>query len=108
MPKKLYDIRIISGTYAARDGSTKNSYKVIGSLMQSDKDNRKYLLLDPTVNLAGFPRDPKYNMLTGWLSEPKEQRDSPVGQAHEFYKSSDNALDLKSSDNAFDLDEVPF
>ncbi len=58
-----------SGEYT-KDGQTKGEYTQIGVILNND--NGEYLLLDPTVNLAGVLA--KQNILA--LNSGKNQRDN--------------------------------
>jgi|SaaInl85LU_5_DNA_1037374.scaffolds.fasta_scaffold43490_2 hypothetical protein len=52
MAKKLYDIAVANGKYTDKEGNEKNSYKNIGVILEGD--NGPYMLLERSVNLAGF------------------------------------------------------
>lgn len=59
-----------TGTYTNQQGEQKGEYTRIGVLM--DGDNGQYMLLDPTVNLAGVLA--KQNVMAA--NEGKPMRDS--------------------------------
>ncbi len=52
MAKKLYDISVANGKYTDKEGNEKNVYKKIGVILEGD--NGPYMLLERSVNLAGF------------------------------------------------------
>jgi len=52
MAKKL---SVANGTYTAQDGSTKTKWVSVGVILE--KDGKEYMLIDPTINFAGFPRE---------------------------------------------------
>lgn len=54
MPKKIYDLAVKTGSYADRNGETKNRYENIGSVLQMD-DGGKVILLKRSFNPAGVP-----------------------------------------------------
>jgi hypothetical protein len=60
-----------TGTYINKEGEQKNEYTKIGALMPGN-DGGEYMLLDPTVNLAGVLL--KQNALAA--KENKPMRDS--------------------------------
>jgi len=49
-------IMIANGQYKDKQGQMKTSWKEVGVIMTSAKGG-EFCLLDPTVNLAGFPRE---------------------------------------------------
>ena len=72
MVKKIYNACISRGTYKARDGSTKNKYLSIGSIWQGENGN-VFLLLDPSINYAAFPRKEGREMLMVQLYKPRKE-----------------------------------
>ncbi len=67
--KRTKELKVKHGTYQ-KDGETKNNYKTIGSLME-DEDGKKFILLDPIVNLAAFKRDEGRDSVMVSLFDPK-------------------------------------
>lgn len=50
-----HDLKVPAGTYT-KDGEEKTKWKTVGVLGKKN-DGKPFMCLDPTVNLAGFPRD---------------------------------------------------
>ena len=65
-------IMIANGQYKAKDGQMKTSWKEVGVIMTSAKGG-EFCLLDPTVNLAGFPREAGKDRLIASIFEDKPQ-----------------------------------
>ena len=68
-------IMIANGGYTAKDGTTKTSWKEVGVIMTSAKGG-EFCLLDPTVNLAGFPREAGKDKLIASIFEDTQERAS--------------------------------
>lgn len=73
--KVKYNITTVVGSYE-KNGETKKRYKTVGQVMEKD-DNSRFILLDPTFNLAGVPRQEGRDMIICSLMEPKEREDKP-------------------------------
>ena len=71
MRKKLM---IAAGSYTTQDGQAKTVWKEVGIIMTSQA-GKEFALLDPCINLAGFPREPGKDMIIASIFEdkPKEQ-----------------------------------
>ena len=67
--KRTKELKVKHGTYQ-KDGETNNNYKTIGSLLE-DESGSKFILLDPTVNLAAFKRDEGRDSVMVSLFDPK-------------------------------------
>ena len=50
-------IMIKHGEFTNRDGEVKNKWVQVGTILENN--NGEYVLLDPTINLAGFDRTDK-------------------------------------------------
>jgi len=70
-----------TGEYT-KDGETKGEYTQIGVILQND--NGEYLLLDPTINLAGVLA--KQNILA--LNQGRLQRQSNARNRIEDYQAA--------------------
>ena len=76
-----------SGQYTAQDGQTKTNWVKVGMLGVS-QNGKEYILLDPTINLAGFTREAGKDMLmcSVFEDQPKQQtqqsqyQQAPQGQ----------------------------
>ena len=68
-------IMIASGKYTAKDGTEKSKWVEVGVIMTSQGGN-EFVLLDPTVNLAGFPREAGKDKLIASIfgDRPQQQR----------------------------------
>ena len=73
--KRTKELKVKHGTYQNKEGETKNNYRTIGSLMEND-DGGKFILLDPTVNLAAFKRDEGRDSVMVSLFDPKVKEQS--------------------------------
>ncbi len=74
-------IMIASGSYTTQDGQQKTTWKEVGVIMTS-QSGKEFCLLDPTVNLSGFPREPGKDMIIASIFEdkPKEQQQGGYSQ----------------------------
>jgi hypothetical protein len=69
MARKLYNICITKGSYK-KDGEDKKIFLTVGSVLESDTG--PFILLDPTINFAAFPRLEGRDMLMLSLYKPKK------------------------------------
>lgn len=63
-------IMIKNGEYTNRDGEVKSNWKQIGIIKSNN--NGEYVLLDPTVNLAGFDRQGKDMLIASIFEDTKQ------------------------------------
>lgn len=69
--KKLYDLAVKTGTYQ-KDGETKNKYTNIGVIMEND-EGKRFMLIDPLINLAAIKRDEGRDRVMVSMFEPKQK-----------------------------------
>lgn len=64
---------VANGTYT-KDGQEKTSWKQVG-MIGTSQSGKEFVLLDPTVNLAGFTREAGKDMLicSVFEDQPKQQ-----------------------------------
>ena len=79
--KRTKELKVKHVTYE-KNGETKNSYRTIGSMME-DEDGKKFILLDPTVNLAAFKRDEGRDSVMVSLFDPKPKEDKTTQEETE-------------------------
>ena len=75
-------IMIANGKYV-KDGQEKSKWVEVGVIMTSQNGN-EFVLLDPTVNLAGFPREAGKDKLIASIfddanQQPRQQQQSQYG-----------------------------
>ena len=63
-------IMIAAGKYM-KDGQEKTSWKEVGVIMTS-QSGKEFVLLDPTVNLAGFDREPGKDRVIASIFEDQQ------------------------------------
>ena len=63
---------IANGKYV-KDGQEKTSWKEVGVIMTSQA-GKEFVLLDPTVNLAGFPREEGKDRVIASIFDDKPQQ----------------------------------
>ena len=68
-------IMIANGQYTAQDGQQKTRWVKVGIVGMS-QNGKEYVLLDPTVNLAGFEREAGKDMLMASIFEDQPQNAS--------------------------------
>ena len=95
---------IANGTYQ-KDGQTKTVWKEIGVIMTSAKGG-EFCLLDPTVNLAGFPREAGKDRLIASIFEDTQERAS---QQTSQYKEQPKQV-VPNTNVPLEIDEasIPF
>ncbi len=81
-------IMIANGKYTDKSGNEKTSWKEVGVIMTSAKGG-EFCLLDPTVNLAGFPREAGKDRLIASIFEDKEYA-SPEKQSSYYANHPSN------------------
>jgi hypothetical protein len=66
-------ISIANGNYIDRDGNQKANWVKVG-VIGTSANGKEYVLLDPTINLAGFTRDPGKDMLMCTVYDDSNQQ----------------------------------
>ena len=80
----MKNLSVANGTYE-KDGQTKTRWVNIGKIMS--KDGKEFMLLDPTINLAGFPRDQGRDMvMVGIFEENNQQQQNQNQQQNQYQK----------------------
>lgn len=68
----MKNLSVANGTYE-KDGQQKTRWVNIGKILE--KDGKEFMLLDPTINLAGFPREQGRDMvMVGIFEEQNNQQ----------------------------------
>lgn len=99
MTKKIADLAVVVGKYE-KNGESKNRYKNVGSVLQTDNGGKMYLL-DRTFNPAGCPNPDNRETVILSIFEVKEGQDSGN---HKGYTPTGNV-----AGTADDLDsQIPF
>lgn len=80
---------IAAGKYTGKDGVEKTSWKEIGVIMTSQA-GKDFVLLDPTVNLAGFPREPGKDKLIASIFDDQAQGHQAQQQGHSTSNGTNN------------------
>ena len=73
--KRTKDLAVKVGTYQTKDGSTKNKYTQVGTLME-DESGAKFLLIDPCFNFAGVQREQGKDRVMVSLFDPKPKTET--------------------------------
>lgn len=96
---------IANGKYTDKKGNEKTSWKEVGVIMTSAKGG-EFCLLDPTVNLAGFPREAGKDRLIASIFEDTQERAS---QQTPQYKEQPKAV-VPNTNVPLELEnmEIPF
>ncbi len=69
---------IAAGSYTDNTGQQKTAWKEVGVIMTSQA-GKEFALLDPTVNLSGFPREPGKDMIIASIFEDKPKQNNQGG-----------------------------
>lgn len=72
--KKLKNLVVKIGTYQ-KNGETKNRYENIGAIMKDE--HREFILLKPTFNPAGVPRQGFDSVLVSIFDDNNKSEDIP-------------------------------
>lgn len=99
MPKKKFDLAVVTGKYTDQTGQSKNRYQNIGVVIQAD-DGGHYMLIDPLINLAAVPREPGKDRIMVSMFEPKVEGAQSAPQQR--------APQQRQAAPADDFDSVPF
>ena len=79
--EKKYTIKCKTGSYQAADGTTKNRYIEIGSIIEGDRG--PFMLLSRVFNPAGIDVEAGKDMIVCSLFEQKAfEDDIPTGKNH--------------------------
>ena len=98
-------IMIANGQYKDKQGQMKTSWKEVGVIMTSAKGG-EFCLLDPTVNLAGFPREQGKDRLIASIFEDDREQQRPSQDTSRYAEQpkvpgTDVPLELENT-------EIPF
>ena len=74
---------IASGKYTAKDGQEKTSWVEVGVIMTSQA-GKEFVLLDPCINLAGFPREAGKDKLIASIFDDANQQPRPSQQTSQY------------------------
>jgi hypothetical protein len=100
---KKKDLCVVVGKYTDKSGAEKNSYRTIGSLMESDKGD--FILLDPFFNTAAVQREAGRDRIMVSMFDPK---DSTQPEQSQHNKANANAYQAQK-DNPQPMDDsIPF
>lgn len=119
MAKVLKELAVAVGSYEDRTtGQTKNRYRNIGVLMESEGQDgvNRYLLLDRTFNPAGVPFKPGSDKIIISMFSPRDDNGgngqtggSQSGQSSGGYgEQQGGGYGQQSSGGGFDDSEIPF
>lgn len=71
--EKKYTIKVKTGSFQAADGTTKNRYLEIGSIIEGDRG--PFMLLSRTFSPSGIDVEPGKDMIVCSMFEPKDFQD---------------------------------
>ena len=90
---------IANGKYM-KDGQEKSKWVEVGVIMTSAKGG-EFCLLDPTVNLAGFPREAGKDKLIASIFDDNNQQQRPSQQTSQYKSQPAPIIEVES-------DTIPF
>ena len=71
-------LSVANGTYT-KDGQQKTSWVNVG-VIGTSQNGKEYMLIDPTINFAGFPREAGKDMVMVNIFDDSQQGQAPQGQ----------------------------
>ena len=90
---------IAAGSYTTQDGQTKTIWKELGVIMTSQA-GKEFALLDPTVNLSGFPREQGKDMIIASIFEDKPKEQGYQQPQQQGYSTSNGTNNPSSTQQA--------
>ena len=96
---------IANGKYT-KDGVEKTSWKEVGVIMTSQA-GKEFVLLDPTVNLAGFEREAGKDRIIASIFDDNNQQQRPSQQTSQYKAQPAPVGSFPVVDDATD-DALPF
>ena len=78
-------LSIANGKYIGQDGTEKTRWVNIG-VINTSQNGKEYMLLDPTINLAGFSREAGKDMVMVNIFEDTQQPQQPAQQPQQGYQ----------------------
>lgn len=96
MAKKLM---VANGKYT-KDGQEKTNWQQVGVILESN--GKEFMLIDPTINFAGFDRQGKDRVMVS-IFEDQGQQHQQAPQQHTNYQPKQSY-----QSTAIDNDELPF
>ena len=108
-------IMVAAGKYTNREGVEKTNWKEVGVIGMS-QNGKEFVLLDPTVNLAGFDREPGKDRLMCSVFEDRPQgqqapQQSQYAQPTQYTGQQNNVpveIDNGGGVPSIDIGEIPF
>ena len=95
--KKVYDLSVKVSSYVDREGTTKNKYENVGSVMEKE-DGGKFIIMNRTFNPAGCPNPENKSSVIISMFEPREKESKPESKRPE----------PDEHDNSFSEDDIGF
>ena len=92
---------IANGKYT-KDGVEKTSWKEVGVIMTSQA-GKEFVLLDPTVNLAGFEREAGKDRIIASIFDDNNQQQRPSQQTSQYKAQPAPVGSFPVVDDATDL-----
>lgn len=108
MPKVLYNMVVVTGTYTDATGATKKKYQTIGVVLEGNGGSQ-FALMDRTFNPAGVPHDPAKGNSIMVSFYPPESNSGLAGREYAGPKPGSKPLDSPppgATDEIFN--EIPF
>ena len=99
--KKVYDLSVKVSSYVDREGTTKNKYENVGSVMEKD-DGGKFIIMNRTFNPAGCPNPENKSSVIISMFEPREKTESKPET------KKDNHGPDSFEENPFSDQNIPF
>ena len=96
--KKVYDLSVKVSSYVDREGTTKNKYENVGSILEKE-DGGQFIILNRTFNPAGCPNPENKSSVIISMFEPRETNSKP--EQTKRPEPNDN-------DNPFADDDIQF
>ena len=108
-------IMIANGKYTGKDGQEKTQWVKVG-VIGTSQNGKDYVLLDPTVNLAGFQREMGKDMLMCSVFEdqpqapqhvaPQQSQPNPAYAQQQQYQAPQQQQ--QQAQPTYETQEIPF
>ena len=98
-------LSVANGTYT-KDGQEKTRWVNVGVIGVS-QNGKEYMLIDPTINFAGFPREEGKDMVMVGMFEEQANNQQPQNNPNQNYNNQNQNYNQQQQNNPNNYNQNP-